>query len=249
VFASRQMLLLTACFAVALATDARAADCQRRVGEAPEAGMALSDAVALSPEKGSEQRLKNFDISRGVKEIKRVRLMSDKRLPDTLTSAQLGFDALLERAGAELESVDFTDPTFTTPVITRDRRHIEFTICLSAAGLKAGKYVGSVTVSGPEGLGEGRVGITANLKAKLEIFIPGALVALAIAFGALYWKDSPVTEKDHWWFKTVGVLFVTAGALIGVYLADPAWGAGTIKPIIGLAGSALAAVGGRKLLD
>lgn len=215
-------------------------------------GPALAEPAVLSPEKGSEQRLKNFDGNRGTKEFRNVRLVSDKRLPDTLTSARIGFSALVERAGDKLESVDFPDPTFTEPRISSDRRHIVFNICLNASGVSPGKYVGNVTVAGPEGLGEGRVGITANLKARWVVWALLTAVAIVLSFLAMYFKDwtkdsSSITKG--WWFKTVGTLVVTFGLLAGVYINDPTWGASYFEAGVALIGTALASVGGRKLIE
>lgn len=251
------VLLIAGLFAgavltIGVPTNAAAANCTRRVNDVKVTGPALADAVTLSPEKGSEQRLKNFDGGRSIKEIKDVRLVSDKRLPDTLTPAQISFDALIARADDKLESVDFPDPTFTEPTFTNDRRHIVFTICLSAAGVSPGKYVGSIAVSGPEGLGEGRVGITANLKARWYIWLVLVLVAMALSGGALFFKDwtkdsSSITKG--WWFKTVAALVVTFGVLATAYVNDPAWGAGVFQAGIALIGTALASIGGRKLIE
>lgn len=250
---TRVALLLVVLLAVSVPDGAAAAaDCQRQVGDVKDFGPALADPVVLSPEKGSEQRLKNFDNYRGTKEFKNVRLSSDKRLPDNLTSAQIGFDALIERADDKLESVDFPDPTFTVPRIAADRRHITFTICLNAAGVSPGKYVGSVTVAGPEGLGEARVGITANLKARWRVWLSSAFLAMALSAAALIFKDwtkDPKLLTKGWWFKTIGTLVVTFGALAGVYVNDPTWGASTLAAGIALIGTALAAVGGRKLIE
>lgn len=231
---------------------AAAAACERQVGDVENFGPPLTDPVILSPEKGSEQRLKNFDNTRGTKEIRGVKLTSDKRLPDSLTSAQIGFETLIERAGDELESVDFPDPTFTVPRISANRRNITFTICLNAAGVSPGKYVGSVTVGGPEGLGEARVGVTANLKARWRVWLGSAFLAMALAAAALFFKDwtkeSSLITKS-WWFKTVAALVVTFGTLAGVYVNDPTWGASTLGALLALIGTALAAVGGRKLME
>jgi hypothetical protein len=222
------------------------------VDDVKDPGPALTEPIVLSPAKGSEQRLTNFGEDRGVKKVRAVRLLADKRLPGTLTAANLGFTALLERAGDTLESIDFSDPTFTEPRISADRRSIEFTICLSAAGLSAGKYIGNVTITGPEGLGEARVGVTANLKARWLIWLGSAMLAIAIAGAALYLKDrttDPAKITPGWWYKTGAVLVVAFGAMLTVYLNDNAWGASVPQSLLVLIGSALASVGGRKLIE
>jgi hypothetical protein len=248
----RVVLLVVAVLAAGFPASATAADCQRHVDDVMDFGPALADAVVLSPEKGSEQRLKNFDGNRGIKEFKNIRLVSDKRLPDTLTSARIGFDALIERGGDKLESVDFPDPTFTDPRITSDRRHIVFTVCLNAAGVSPGKYVGNVSVAGPDGLGEARVGITANLKARFLIWLGLALAGMILSGAALFFKDWTKDQSSitpGWWYKTVGTLVVTFGVLAGVYINDPTWGASVFGAGIALFGTALASVGGRKLIE
>jgi hypothetical protein len=249
---SRVAPLFVALLAAAFPANAAAADCQRHVNDVKDFGPGLAEPVVLSPEKGSEQRLKNFGGNRGIKEFRDIRLVSDKRLPDTLTSARLGFEALIERADDKLESVDFPDPTFTEPRITGDRKHIVFTICLNAKGVSPGKYVGSVTVGGPDGLGEARVGITANLKARWVVWAPLAILAMILSWAALFFKD---WTKDRssitggWWFKTIGILVVTFGVIAGVYINDPTWGASVFGAGIALIGTALASVGGRKLIE
>jgi hypothetical protein len=151
---------------------------------------------------------------------------SDRRLPSSVTSKQLNYQALIERSGETLESAGFPDPTFTEPRISADRRGITFTVCMNADGVDAGKYVGGVAVSGPEGLGEARVGVTANLKVNVLVWLPLALLAVGIAGSAVYWKaKTDDTEiNGNWWFKTVGALAVAFGALLTSYINDPAWG-------------------------
>lgn len=68
----------------------------------------------------------------------------------------------------------------------------------------------------------------------------------------LYLKDrttDPAAITTKWWYKTIGVLIVTFGALAAVYLTDNAWGASVPQAVLALIGSALASVGGRKLIE
>src|SRR5262249_1443935 len=146
-----RVALLLAALSAIFPAQLRAADCTRQVNDVTDFGSPLADPIVLSPDKDSEQRLKNFDGNRGTKVFRDIRLASDKRLPSDLTSSRLNFDALIERASDTLESVDFPDPTFTQPRISSDRKHISFDICLNAKGVSPGKYVGNVTVSGPDG--------------------------------------------------------------------------------------------------
>ena len=228
--------------------------CPRRVNDVPDDGFgpALTKPVALSAAKGSQQRLKNFGTDRGVKQIKDVTLTADRRLPDTVRQENLAFAALIERAGDELESVDFPDPTFSQPHIQASRKEIKFTICLNAAGAPPGKYVGNVTLSGPEGLGAAQVGITANLKGSWVAWGLAALAAMLIAGVLLLgkdWSNPTIPINRNWWFKTIGALGVTFGALVLIYLNDPAWGAEWVRSAAALIGTAFAAIGGRKLIE
>jgi len=237
-------------FAV-IPSTAEAANCTRHINDVETPGPALEEPITLSPAVGSEQRSKNFDAKRGTKDIKDVRINSDKRLPDSITPSQLNFESLIQRSEDKLESVDFPDPTFTDPRISADRKHLVFTICLNANGMDAGKYVGNVAVNGPDGLGEARVGITANLKVNFLIWFGLTIIAILFAGGALVWKArSAGTATDGgWWFKTVAALVVAFGALSVAYSNDPAWGAGLFNSAIALVGTALASIGGRKLLE
>jgi hypothetical protein len=249
---SFRVFLLAVVLCAIFPVRAEAVDCTRRVNDVTDFGPALSDPVVLSPDTDSEQRLKNFDGNRGTKVFRDIRLVSDKRLPDALNPGQINFDALIERAADKLESVDFPDPTFTAPRISTNRKQISFDMCLNAKGVSPGKYVGNVTVSGPDGLGEARVGITANLKARFLIWLIFAAIAMLFACAAMFFKDwtKDKTSIDRkWWFKTIGTLVVAFGALAAVYLNDPTWGAGLFASFIALVGTALAAVGGRKLIE
>jgi len=243
--------LAVAVIAGSPAVAGAAESCTRHVEDA-KTGPALSEGVVLSAAKGSEQRSVNFDGNRGVKQIKDVVLVSDKTLPDTLKADELNFEALIQRSGETLESVDFSDPTFSEPRFSADRKRITFTICLSGQGVKPGKYVGAVNVSGPSGLGEGHVGVTANLKAKFVIWLVFALAAMLLAGAAMFAKDWTKDRKSitaGWWFKSIGTLVIAFGALIALYLKDPAWGASNLEAALTLVGSALASVGGRKLIE
>ncbi len=235
---------------------ARAAEnpCPRYIDDVPDDrfGPALTEPAALSAAKGSQQRLENFGTNRGIKQIKNIRLTADKRLPDSVKQENLAFDALIERAGEQLESVDFPNPTFSQPHIQPGRKEIKFTICLNAAGAPAGKYVGNVTLAGPEGLGAAQVGITANLKGSWVAWGLGALAAMLIAGGLLFgkdWSNPTISINRNWWFKTIGALGVTFGALVLIYLNDPAWGADWVRSAAALIGTAFASIGGRKLIE
>jgi hypothetical protein len=85
----------------------------------------------MTPAPSSAQRIVNFATNRATKVVKRVVLMADKPLPDSLQIEQLNFDALISRAGDTLESTDFPDPTFSQPRISQDRQSIAFDICLN----------------------------------------------------------------------------------------------------------------------
>jgi hypothetical protein len=240
-----------------------AGDCTRQSGPAPQAGAAIQDPVTLSAEPNSVQKLRNFDTSRAPKQIRLFVLQSDKRLPNSVTPAQLGFDASLERASTTLETVDFKDPTYSEPRISADRRKITFNVCLDPAGLDAGKYVGTVTVSGPEGLSDASVGITANLK-ESDWFWRGSIAAGLIAFLLLLFKGTSSKKKESenwraafveciadpvWWVSSAIALGAAFGALWRVYVEDPAWGATGLGAALALVGTAFAAVGGQALLS
>jgi hypothetical protein len=226
---------------------AQAAECPRHVDDVQGESRPLEQPIVLTPAGDSQQRLKNFGSKRGTMIVKKIRIDSDKPLPRTVTPDRLNLEAFIQRTGDKLASVDFPDPTFTQPRISQDRRHFTFDACINADGMGAGKYDGTITVSGPAGLGEARVLVTSNLKADPFVWFGGSLVAILFAAGALYLKPGG-TRNRTWWLKTVGALAVSIAAVVAVYVDDPSWGADPWSAVIALFGTAFASIGGRKLL-
>jgi hypothetical protein len=224
-------------------------------------GTPLKPPIELSPTQQSAQKLINFDTGRGFKVIKHLTVTASRPLPSNLESGQLNFDAVLSRTGNTLESAEFPNPTFSNPYISEDRRSISFAVCLDPAGISAGKYVGFVTVSGPEGLGSTSISLTANAKDG-GLFYLTAVVAIVAAFALLVLKDGAAEKKDKnwkqtfglplkdplWWAATVIALFSTFGSVYTIYTNDPAWGASGFANVVALVGAATAAVGGHTIL-
>jgi len=225
-------------------------------------GPALRPPIDLSPTTQSAQKLVNFGTSRGVKVIRHVTFTAAKPLPASVTAEQISFEASLARTGDTLETAEFPEPTFTVPVISEDRQSISFSICLNAAGIAAGKYVGLVSVSGPPGLGAASINLTVNAK-DAQLFTFGWIVALLGAFGLLLIKDAAAAKTGAnnwgaalsqpltnlaWWGATVVALATAFGALYGAYSADPAWGATGFAGIVSLVGTAFGAIGGHAIL-
>ena len=122
--------------------------------------------MELAPTQQSAQKLVNFGTSRQFKVIKHLTVTANKPLPPDLLPDQINYDAVLSRTGSTLETAEFPEPTFSPAYISHDRRSISFAVCLNPVGIAAGKYVGSITVSGPEGLGSTAVNLTVNAKKK-----------------------------------------------------------------------------------
>jgi hypothetical protein len=176
---------------------------------------------------------------------------------------QINYDAVLSRTGNTLETAEFPDPTFSPAYISSDRRSIAFAVCLNPTGISAGKYVGSITVSGPEGLGSASIGLTVNAK-DAQLFTLSGAAALIAAFlllvlkdgaavkpveGGKWWDPFKVPLKNpFWWAATVITLGTAFGALETIYSNDPAWGASGFASLASLVGTATAAVGGHTIL-
>ncbi len=241
--------------------------CPRRTNEA-SAGKPLKKAIALSPTPQSAQRQINFGTSRDVKYVKHVTLTTESALPSSVTPQQISYEANLTRTGDTLETAEFPDPTFSLPTFSPDRRSLSFTICLDAAGVHAGKYVGLITVSGPAGLGAGSINLTINTKGDKAFFYGWSIALLIGAFLLLLIKDAAAAKAKNsaivgydwwdalkvpvrdllWWTVTVIALGAAFGALYGAYSADPAWGAAGFAAIVPLVGTAFSAIGGHAIL-
>jgi hypothetical protein len=221
--------------------------------------------ITLAPDARSAQRIVNFDASRATKVVHHVTFTADKPLPASVTPQQLSFDAFLARAGDTLESTDFPDPTFSQPRISRDRQSITFDICLKPDSIPPGKYVGSVTLSGPPGLSPASVALTVNAKTD-TLFYLGSLISLLVAAGLLLLKDAAAykqkdatitwlkaflhpVEDPLWWATAIAALAAAFGTLYAVYAANPAWGSGGFSDIASLIAAGFAAVGGATILS
>jgi len=225
-------------------------------------GRALRPPIDLSPTTQSAQTLINFGTNRGVKIVKHITFTAAKPLPASLTPEQVSFEANLSRAGDTLETDEFPEPTFTLPVIAEDRQSISFSVCLNAAGVSAGKYVGLITISGPPGLGAASVNLTVNAK-DAQLFTFAWVLTVIGAFCLLLVKDAAAakTAANNWgkallvpltnlaWWAATAVALITAFvALQAAYSADPAWGATGFTGVASLVGTALGAIGGHAVL-
>jgi hypothetical protein len=237
--------------------------CTRHVDDAAT-GPALSPAITLSPSPDSAQRIVNLGTNRGMKTVQRLTFTTDRALPASLTADQLTLDALISRAGTSLESTDFPDPTFSNPRISEDRQSITFTACLSPGSIPPGKYVGSVTLSGPPGLSAASTSLTINAKVA-SLFWLGSALSLVVAFMLIVLKDAAAYRKKTtsadwfhaflepvqdplWWATTLITIAVAFGTLYGVYSSNPAWGSGGFADIAALISAGFAAVGGHTII-
>jgi hypothetical protein len=245
----------------AIAAGAEATECPVKTNTA-KPGAPLKNPISLVPAQQSAQKLVNFGTSRRFKVVKHITVTANKPLPQSLASDQINFEGVLNRTGNTLETAEFPDPTFSPAYISVNRRSISFAVCLNPAGIAAGKYVGSITVSGPEGLGSATIGLTVNAKDK-QLFTVGGLIAILAAFALLVLKDAaPVKNSDNywqdaflvpltnplWWAATVVALGSAFTALETIYSNDPAWGASGFASLASLVGTATAAVGGHTIL-
>lgn len=243
---------------VAASTVPAAAPCSHPANTASE-GHPLKTAIQLSPTQGSAQRLINFGTHRKMKP-RTFTVTSDKELPKELQPDQINFDAAISRTGDTLESEDFPTPTFGTPKFSEDRKSITFVACFDPDHVDAGKYVGSMTISGPGGVGAASVNLTINAKSS---FWPGMLIAIVAAFGLLLVKDAARVKTDTvrwrdalgaplqnpiWWVATVGAIAGAVIAMRTLYDTDPAWGAGGWSALASLIGAGLSAIGAQSII-
>jgi hypothetical protein len=219
--------------------------------------------VGLQPAQQSSQRLINFGTKRVPMVIRHVTVVTDKPLPHSLLPEQINYEATtLPRTGNTLETAEFPEPTFSTPYISHDRRSISFAICLDPTGISAGKYLGTVTVDGPEGLGSASITLTVNAKDP-QLFTLSWIVALLGALALLVIKDAANAKKSNndwcaafctpltnplWYAATIFTLITTFAALYSIYTNDPAWGSSGFTSLISLVGTATVAVGGHTIL-
>lgn len=259
--------LIASCPAVALASDdsvsaqAVEKECPVKTNTA-KPGAVLKPPVELAPTQQSAQKLVNFGTSRQFKVIKHLTVTANKPLPPDLLPDQINYDAVLSRTGSTLETAEFPEPTFSPAYISHDRRSISFAVCLNPVGIAAGKYVGSITVSGPEGLGSTAVNVTVNAKKKQTL---AWLIALIAAGWLLLMKDTAAAKNVNakltwrrafqvplssplWWTATVITLGAAFAALVNIYSSDPAWGASGFASLVSSVGAATAAIGGHAIL-
>lgn len=239
-------------------------ECSRSVNEVKPAPP-LKSAVTLTPNAQSAQRQVNFGPDRDTKYVRNIRLSAEPPLPKRITPEQIGFEALISRTGDTLESTDFSEPTFTSPRILEEGKAVVFTICLDPDdGIEAGKYVGTINVGGPPGLGPAAVNLTVTAKNGC-LFWVGGIAALLLCLVLLLFKDAishfkkpgdnwlealkqPVTDM-RWWPATLIALGAAFGTLYAAYANDPSWGANGFGAIVTLIGTAIAAIGGKSVLS
>jgi hypothetical protein len=236
--------------------------CPRTLNDA-QPGPTLNPPVALSASPPSAQKQVNFDTDREPKTVSGLSATADSPLPKDLTPAQFNFDSVLSRSGDTLESTDFPNPTFSNPRISPDRKTVFFSACLDPKGISAGKYVGTITVSGPAGLGAASVNLTINAK-KGTFFWVWMIATLSVAFALLLIKDAataypnvssnwgkavlvPISDP-RWWAATLVALGGALGIMYGVYANDPSWGASELTAAFALVGSGLGAIGAQSIV-
>jgi hypothetical protein len=132
--------------------------------------------------------------------------------------------------------------------------------------IPAGKYVGSITLSGPPGLSAASVALTVNAKTATWFYVGlgfslfAAFVLLVVKDAAAFRSKTKPTPKwvpsfTHpiadpiWWVTTVVALVTAFGTLWAVYASNPAWGSGEFSDVTALIGAAFAAVGGHTIIS
>jgi hypothetical protein len=241
---------------------AEAGPCPRHLNDAQPRKRPVTPPISLTPASASAKRQVNFGTGRGTKPLTHLTVSADKALPGDIRPSQIDYDAVISRTGDTLESTDFPTPTFTQPTFSPDRKTITFAACLDAHGVSAGKYVGSITVSGPAGVEPASINVTINAKDG-SLWLAGLIVSLLVAFALLLLKDAASAfDKDkgwgaavrvplgdlRWWAATLVALATAFGVLYAAYSNDPAWGATGLSAIASLVASTFAAVGGHSIL-
>jgi hypothetical protein len=227
-------------------------------------GAAVNPPITLTPTQETAQKLVNFGTSRSYKVIKHLTVIASKPLPAGLSPEAINFDAVLSRTGGTLETNEFPDLTFSRPYISNDGRTIAFAACLNPAGVSAGKYVGFITVGGPEGLSNASISLTVNTK-NGTLFWIGVICALGVTVLLLFLKEAAANKQSGgaavewsnigkplksplWVGATVITLGGTFGALFAIYTNDPAWGASGFASVVSLVGTSAAAVGAHTIV-
>lgn len=246
-----------------------AQQCTRRAG-GDRPGQAIEPAVKLAPDVAGH--VVNFGGSREWQFVDVV-LNADPALPRSLEPGEIRLEVVrrFTRASENLKTTWMRRPTFTQPRISPGRARVTFTMCLNGAGLEAGSYSGSVLIEGPRGLAPASISITANAKdSTLALWGGVAVLALAALFLVLRGaaarqarteekqaksgdaKSEPqqltkyvggVLKDLNWWITSIVALGLAAGTIIGIYSANPAWGADTLGSVASLVGPAFTAVG------
>lgn len=221
----------------------------------------MATPLKLVPDLATE--VVNFGGGRGKKEIDFV-FKSERKIPNSVLPTQLAFDIprRWRRTDSTLETVLFPKARYTEPVIKQNRHLITFTACIDSADLPAGSFIGTMTLSGPNGLEPATVNVAVNMRDGGR-FRLGLTVALLAALGLMVFQrarelkeEAKQANTELRWVPALGRTFnfgfvvesligLTTGALAagGVYAQDVAWGDDTFPSLVSLAGTTLAAAG------
>lgn len=227
--------------------------------EAKAAGRTVKPPIVLSVlEPSPVPEVLNFDNGREPKEFPVV-LMASRPLPRYVQADQFEIEDRRRprRVSDTLESASLPSPSFSHMRISRNRKRISFTTCFNATGGAPGTYTNQITVSGPNGVSEASIGVTANLKSLSRFIWLGILAALAAFFLLLLKAATENRERNEglgnaigsrfkrldFWVPTLIGLVTAAAAMLSLYAKDPAWGADLWESLTTLVGATLAATG------
>jgi len=94
------------------------------------------------------------------------------------------------RTGEKTDSVSFPDPKFSVLRPSGNRKRISFRVCLAQPpDLPAGKYVGVISLDGPQGVDSAAVTVTGNAKDGTGFYLAAGLTGL-FAFLVLAYKGT-----------------------------------------------------------
>lgn len=118
------------------------------------------------------------------------KLTTESALPkDIEKRLELVADPIL-RVGDTTDSAAFPEPSFSALRVSQDRKTIRFRVCLDPTNdLRAGKYVGTISLEGPPGVDASTVTVTANAKDG-GVFTWSAIISLLLAFFIMLYKGA-----------------------------------------------------------
>ncbi|MFL5874254.1 MAG: hypothetical protein ACJ75T_12395 [Solirubrobacterales bacterium] len=155
-------------------------------GKAAAGSAAAKRRIALQAEPASANRVVNLGTDREAEEVTLHVTVSSKAPPNF--EKHLGVVAEPFANTSETgDTVTFSEPTFSTPELSENRKRVTFTMCVDAPNdLPAGKYTSLVLLEGPPSVEPAVMTVTINAKDGGIFLWLSVGTALLAAFVLLY---------------------------------------------------------------